>query len=378
MNSCEYKQTIRGDAADKIYRKYKRLTNKEPPPVDTVKFIRDQRVHVRSYKFSDKIINIENGLDVSKIYHFSEDPVGILISVSSYVKGGGGHAISAVKYGKTLYAFNAWGKTRQRIDTKIFNTICGMYKCTSVTMYNGPSLQLKNTASMGVCVGFASNYIMEMFLKIAAGRVPRKSQFDNFVFTALSERGICFGTRCENNIKLGSVQKIEKMYKNLMRPVVTPTNVSKLDTMRVNNLRKLAAHFNVNHQGLRKPAIRNKLKQYFTQEPIKFRSISVSRKKKVPVAHTNEGFRTLADVQAYARSRCIKGRSLHRRKSDLIAHVRAHNRSPPKPMSNSNIAGLRAQNLRDYARDRCIPGYSRYTKKEDLKKYLIAKKYVRK
>ena len=376
---CEYTFTMRGDAADRVRRKYKRLVGRNAPPIDIVKFRRD-KLHSRTYRFKDgKLVTTVNGLNVNRAYHFDSDPVGIIISVDKYSNSGQhiGHAISAVKYGKTLFAFNAWGRYGYDFDSTIFKTVADMYRCTKVIRYEGPNLQAKNR--VGVCVAFASNYVAEMFLKIAANKFPKtisKSKFNEFVNTVLRERGVCFGTRCEDDIKLGTAPKIMKMYADLTRSAKTPDNLSKLDTMKVVNLHTLASKFNITHTGIKKSELIKKLKKYFSgASNVKFRSISVAKyPAKAPALEQN--FRTLANARAYAKRRCIKGRSLRRRKADLVAHIRASDRSPPKSASPGSIESMKAQELRDYARDRCVPGYSKYPKKVNLKNFLIRKKYV--
>ena len=189
--TCDYRVFQNRTTPKKIARKYKTLTGESScPPIDTVSFEGDALI--KSVFYSELGVQITNGVNARYPLHTAgeSDPVvGILIVVSQYARTGDmhhSHAISAVKYRNTLFAFNTWGKIGKPIDATIFKTVQRMYNCNTLHVYLGPSLQDEDP--YGVCVGYASNFVLEMLVKIYQKQIPAKisnNYYDKFVYTAL-------------------------------------------------------------------------------------------------------------------------------------------------------------------------------------------------
>ena len=63
--------------------------------------------------------------------------VGVLLKIQPYSDSGSHsiHAISAVKYKKTLFCFNAWGIISLPKDRDFFNTVKENLKCKNIIVY---------------------------------------------------------------------------------------------------------------------------------------------------------------------------------------------------------------------------------------------------
>ena len=195
-SSCDYKIMHKGKAIEKIIRNYKSLTGElRCPPVDGMFFVKDVP---ETMSYPTLGINIKNGFLTRPAV--SDQTVGIMILVQKYTDTGilhTSHAISAVKYGDTLFAMNAWGIRGLPVDKKIFNIVKERYGCERLVIYTGESLQ--HGDPLGVCVGYASNFVLEMFIKIYQDKLPRKlsqKSYNTFVYTVLKTRGVCFGSKC--------------------------------------------------------------------------------------------------------------------------------------------------------------------------------------
>lgn len=102
------------------------------------------------------------------------------------------HAISAVKVGDTLYAFNAWGGIHLPVDNVIFNDIASMAGCSKGMQYTGDNLQSCNR--LGACAGYASNFVTEIldYVLLKGNNPPISSwsqeQYNWAIETALKSR----------------------------------------------------------------------------------------------------------------------------------------------------------------------------------------------
>ena len=113
--TCDYKflTSDRSGTYDRFKKKYKTLVGKNPPPIDSWEF-KDDQPATRTY---DPRRNMPAqrwvaGKHNKFTYHETSPIVGIFIVVRPYKSGSmhSAHAISAVKYNDTLFAFNAWGE----------------------------------------------------------------------------------------------------------------------------------------------------------------------------------------------------------------------------------------------------------------------------
>ena len=267
-STCDYKILHKGQAAKKIIRNYKSLTGEEvSPPVDTMFFIKDVP---KTQVYTNNNNSIKNGFRKFWPKHTTSDyTVGILIPVRDYYIGGA-HAIAAVKHGDTLFAMNTWGSHGLSIDENIFNIVKEIYGCTRLYIYKGKHLQIEDP--FAVCVGYASNFILEMFIKIYQNKLPSKiskKMYDTFVYTALKTRGICFGSKCVKNMTNQPYQFWSNMEKNLQTQ--TPNILSTIQNNRttLNNLYTICQNYGINiPNGLKKQDLVNRLTQIFKKKKV--------------------------------------------------------------------------------------------------------------
>jgi hypothetical protein len=396
--TCDYKFSSQPRTKARLKRTYTRLTGKESPPINTWKFKLDKPMTQR-YRSSPgrgilseeyrngKLIKLGNN-NVSNDYSFDSSVVGISISVDPYTKGGmhSSHAISAVKFNKHLFCFNAWGQIHKPIDIDIYTYLALKYQCDTFLVYEGPSLQ--DGDPYGVCVGYASNFILEMLLKIAENKMPRnptQKKYDEFVYNALTSRGICFGDRCvkEETIKT----QWSKIERNLRKKINTPS-IPITSALKIPQLKELAKKHKIKGvSGLRKDQLVTKLRNEFKAPPsrsnlenIHFKSATPPRPipivKKKPVLRKNQtNVKTMAirKLRKYAGDRCIKGRSKYPRVANLRKFVLGYQQPVKSPLNRSKITTLTAQPLRRYASEHCVRGYTKYPKKTNLQKFLLTK-----
>jgi hypothetical protein len=400
--SCEYKILHKGQATEKITRNYKRLTGEDvAPPVDTMFFVKD----VPETKVYTALgITIENGFQKFKAKHtMSDRTVGILITVQNYAAGGmhTAHAIAAVKHGDTLYAMNPWGIRGLPVDTAVFNIVKERYGCARVYIYNGESLQLGDP--FGVCVGYASNFVLEMFVKILQNKLPSKisqKAYDTFVYTALKTRGICFGSKCVKNLAVQPRQFWSNMEKNLQAKQVSPTNLVRViqnKRMTVPMLRGIGRNHEIKIPSkLKKQEVVDRLTQVLRKktvanlENVNFKNASPPRPvatlanlKKIARIKGIKGYGkftkpdllakyirdykpvpTLADFKKIAKNQGIKGYKKFTSIEELYKYI--VNYRPPKPKPKVPTLA----DLKKIAKNRKLKGYTKYTKKEDLAKFI--------
>lgn len=106
---------------------------------DDVKFIKLEIEATTNREMTEKlqkhILNVKD-----------ENKLAILIGVINYTANVNmpNHAISVYKWGDVLYCFDSWGADRNKISTKIFETIYEVTNCTKLQIYNGNNLQAYN------------------------------------------------------------------------------------------------------------------------------------------------------------------------------------------------------------------------------------------
>jgi hypothetical protein len=288
----------------------------ESPPVDSMFF--DGHAPLENVvNVSNKKTYINDGFMRTRKPHLGNDVVGILIGVENYhynEEEGGvhrNHAISAVKYGNTLFAFDPWGKRSKSIDRKIFKNIQGRYSCTKLYMYTGKNLQEGNY--LGVCVGYASNFILEMFIKIYQNAIPKskitQDEYNNFVYTVLTTRGVCFGSSCVKNMSPGTFRA--RIHRNFLPNSNSPKNkISNLE--RINFSRR-------NNKPARPKTAKGPTgtvsppKNTISQQNNKpSSSVSTPKKAKSP---------TVAELRKIAQMHGMKGHSKHTKKANLAKFI---------------------------------------------------------
>lgn len=380
--TCDYKflTSTKAGTYDRLKKKYKILVGKNPPPIDSWEFKDDQpatRIYDPQRNMPEQ--RWVGGKHNKFTYHETSPIVGIFIVVRPYKSGSmhSAHAISAVKYNDTLFAFNAWGERGLSKDKIIFEFLQRKYNCSKLFIYKGPSMQSGDP--FGVCVGYATNFVMEMLVKIEEKSLPKRitnQKFNFFVHTALTQRGICFGTKCIKNESMAS--KWSKIEKNLQKKSLTPSPQG-LNALKLANLRVVAARHKIKYvSGLRKAQLLDKLKREFKQPTrgnignVKFEEATPTPKPKPKPKPAPVG-KTLAELRAYAGNRCLKGRSKHTRKANLQRFIQDANKTPLPMLNRNSISQLKAQELRKYAGSRCVRGYGKYTKKTNLLKYILNK-----
>ena len=191
--TCDYKHSTQPRLVLRLKKTYKRLTGKDSPPINNWMFRLDKPMTQRYVASPLKGIVSERWINGQQVklgnvnvgdYHFNNSVVGLSILVKPYSAGGlhSIHAISAVKFNKHLFCFNAWGNVHYPVDINIYKFLANKYKCDNFMIYEGPSLQTNDP--YGVCVGYASNFIIEMLLKIAENKMPHnptQKKYDEFV-----------------------------------------------------------------------------------------------------------------------------------------------------------------------------------------------------
>ncbi len=409
--TCDYKFSSQPRTRARLKRTYKRLTGKDSPPIDQWGFSLDKPMTKRyraepargliAEEFKNgKLIKLGN-TNVSNDYHFDNRVVGLSITVNPYTAGGmhSSHAISAVKFNKHLFCFNAWGENHKPLDNTIYRNLANRYNCDNLIIYEGPSLQ--NGDPYGVCVGYATNFILEMLLKIAENKMPRNPtqlRYDDFVYKALTSRGICFGQQCVKEETIRT--QWSKIERNLRKKVNTPS-IPITSALKVPQLKELARKHEIKGaSGLRKEQLVAKLKNEFKSplsrnnlENINFKSPTPPKPKpkptfkpkpvvkKKPVIlktlsrknQTNIKTMTIRNLRRYAGDRCMKGRSKYPRIANLRKFVTNYQQPIKSPLNKNKITTLTAQPLRKYASEHCVKGYTKYPKKTNLQKYLLNK-----
>ena len=389
--TCDYKFSAQPRTSARLKRTYKRLTGKDSPPINKWGFDLDKPMTKRylaapargilAEEFKNgKLIKLGNN-NVSNDYNFDSKVVGLNITVTPYAKGGmhSSHAISAVKFNKHLFCFNAWGKNHKSLDNTIYRNLADRYNCDKIIIYEGPSLQLGDP--YGVCVGYATNFILEMLLKIAENKMPRNPtqlRYDDFVYKALTSRGICFGQQCVKEETIRT--QWSKIERNLRKKVNTPS-VPITSALKVPQLKELAKTHEIKGvSGLRKEQLIAKLKNEFKSplsrnnlENINFKSPTPPKPKPVVKNQSNIKTMSIHKLRKYAGDKCIKGRSKYPRVANLRKFVLGYQQPVKSPLNPERVKDLKAEELRKYARRHCIRGYSKHTKQNNLRRFLVNK-----
>ena len=384
--TCDYKFSTQPRLKARLKRTYKKLTGKDSPPLNIWGFKLDEPRTSMFRANSDRGIIGEqwvNGKQVklgnvntSDDYHLNDKVVGISITVIEYASGGlhTSHAISAVKFNKHLFCFNAWGNRHKPFDRDIYRFLKTKYNCDTFMIYEGPSLQEGDP--YGVCVGYATNFILEMLLKIAENKMPRnptQKNYDKFVYNVLTTRGICFGQKCVKEETIRT--QWSKIERNLSKKLNTPT-IPITSALKLIQLKELVKKYKINGVSkLSKEQLVTRLRNEFkgplsraNLENIHFMSASPPKKNQINV-------KTMAirKLRRYAGDRCMKGRSKYPRVSNLRKFVLDYQQPVKSPLNRSKITTLTAQPLRRYASEHCVRGYTKYPKKTNLQKFLLTK-----
>ena len=364
--TCDYRVIANKTAAKKIARKYTTLIGKRspPPPIDTAFFRGDKPIKSLLYTTLD-MLQVKNGYNVREPPHTDDPVVGIIIVVEQYTPPGGmhtSHAVAAVKYRNTLFAFNAWGISGKPIDWTIFQTVQRTYNCTALYVYRGPSLQ--KTDPYGVCVGYASNFILEMLVKIYQKGIPAKiskNYYDRFVYTALKTRGICFGSKCVKNMRNRNF--FTDMRKNLFTKAgFSPPDLT--SSLTVTDMKKIARNHGVYLPPYaNKVEILNALKRALpskrTLANLDHVNFNMSPEKPKPPPKPKSP--TVTELKAVAKNRGIKGYSKIKKKENLIKFINLY-RTPPKSPTMTQLKAV--------AKNRGIKGYTKIAKKANLAKFI--------
>ena len=199
-----------------VTRRYKELTKEECPPISAFRAVppitklkygtmyyhtiggeaawADQGLDVRTYKEHGGVFRAKSPV--------SHQVQGFIVAVTPYlpnkVQMHTSHVIAAVQYNDTLICFNAWGKGALPKDKNVWKFLAKQYKCKKTIVYRGPSLQSDDT--YGLCVGYTSNFVLEMLLTARKGKmdevIKTQSAFDTYINKVLRTRGVCFGGKC--------------------------------------------------------------------------------------------------------------------------------------------------------------------------------------
>ena len=368
MSTCSYKFIGQQRAIQHVQNTYRTLVNKESAPINTIMYngqtaLKKTEV-VRNTRVTEEW---KNGRLNGKIYNYNDLIVGIVIIVKSY-RDHVTHAICAVKYNDILLCFNSWGQDALPVDKIIFNDVKKLYHCSRTIMYEGISLQIKDP--FGVCVGYASNFMLEMLIKIEAGQMPSnisQKAYDEYVYKVLTSRGICFGRKCvKSNSSLNQWRKMEN---NLILQNDIIIDESILNKMKLKNLIMLAKkHKIAKYSKLQKENLKKKLRSEipFTRkqnlENIEFQNKNSSpqqvnkintpphfsknptpqqinkintpprfNKNPTPQQVNNNLTKTyklkhmtVAQLKKYASNKKMKGRSAFTRKENLIKFIKSH------------------------------------------------------
>ena len=223
LQKCNFSRNM-VKTAEKIQRRYKYLTGFTTAP---------------------NIMNYYNETYFRKIGISTDDRMnGFDIMAKPYGTGANhiGHALSAVSFKGVLYCFNPWGKySLSSKDIPIFNQIKKDWNLKKIIVYKGPDLQKNN--KNGVCVAYAANFILEMFIFIRQNKLNYgigQSEFDILIQFLLQKRGICFGGKC-----------INKQMKHNLLAVPTPTP-EQLKLFSYTNLQNYAKEIGVSNLGIPK------------------------------------------------------------------------------------------------------------------------------
>jgi len=323
QHTCDYKLVHQLRHEMRIRNMYEYLVKKDCPPIDTIHYDgKTGNPYPKNFRvpLTNGTLKLwRHGRPNDFVDHTNQNIVGIMISVVPYTKMN--HAISAVKYNKRLYCFNSWGIDQKPIDTIIFQNLAIAYKCTKIIIYSGKSLQ-KNDPH-GVCVGFSSNFIIELLLRIEQNNLPYNVDmqlYNSFVYRALTSRGICFGRQC---VKSNSIRYTQsKIQKNLASKQNLPTEHINLSSMKVVQLKKLAKlhrvpkYYKLVKENLVR-SLQNDLKVIEKSNLVNIR---------IPVKPLN--MMTVAQLKKYASNKKLKGRSKFTRKNNLIKFVQSHSELP--------------------------------------------------
>ena len=160
--------------------------------------------------------------------------MGIVVSINPYLQTGqnqihSGHAVALFRSGDTLFYFNAWGERMKardhtyKRDKAVMDHFKKLFGSKRVVKYDGPSFQLGNR--VGLCVGYAYNFIAEMCLLNHKGKkyleeIQTPARFNKFIQNKLTSRGLCYGGKCIPS-QPGSFKQL--MGKELMREHINAT-----------------------------------------------------------------------------------------------------------------------------------------------------------
>ena len=394
MRTCHFKFLLKGGSVQKLKRNYEKLTGKQSPPIDAWSFtgmVKD--TNTRFFPDPIGMVQFRRGRVATDIYHLNSNIVGLVIAVDNYSNDSmhGSHAISAVKYKNTLFCFNAHGSDALRMDKTIFRQLAQEYKCTNMLTYSGPGFQYGDPH--GVCVGYAVNFIAEMFLAIEGNKIPKKitqPQYDDFVSRAINSRGLCFGGTCVSGNN--QLTKWNKIHASLAKQHLTNFTLNRLDNLENLTFQQIPEEMT------------NLFNTYNITTPVPVSSpkpnVGGNRNRNKAVAA-----KTLSSLKDIARKRKIKGFSVY--KKAQMENLRRRilnniNRKPvpgpgavpgavpgpvpgPGPVASPkpNVGGNRNRNkaaaaktlssLKDIARKRKIKGFSVYKKAqmENLRRRIL-------
>lgn len=291
------------------------------------------------------------------------------------------HAVAAFKYGDTLFYFNAWGNSMLSKDATYWKFLAKVCKCTKVIPYKGPSLQTDN--KYGLCTGYASNFLLEMFLRAKKGKnamdkLYSNSVYNNFINTTLRKRGTCFGGKCILRTAFHN-----EMQKQLLRLQKNKTPIS-LKEMKLPELKNYAKRrFRMDTIMYRnKPAILNAIKRAVKDQ------VTATQSRSLPiVASSAVKLNTMKapNLRVYAKSKGIKGYSKYTKTVNLRNYIKTKlpvKKAPTmwkivkptkkvvSPIVKNKLSAMKVANLKAYAKSKGIKGYSKYTKKANLKAYI--------
>jgi hypothetical protein len=166
---CSFRSIVNNATATRIQRQ----SGKDYPIVQLVVKRNGNTVNFFSGPVIWKPNVIANRGIIGQQNYLNHPVVGFLISVQDYINNQTielrNHAISAVKVGPFLYGFNSWGNANpeyQAFDRRIFEKIAQRYNSSLFYVYSGPNLQPTEDP---VCVSFAADFILFMFMKISQG-----------------------------------------------------------------------------------------------------------------------------------------------------------------------------------------------------------------
>jgi hypothetical protein len=175
-----------------------------------------QHPNVSAYQMKNDTLAFHGRLTPGGLYKIDQvkktgySTMGIVVSISPYLETGknqihNGHAVALFRSDDTLFYFNAWGdrmKARDHTykrDKAVMNHFKKLFGSKRVVQYDGPSLQLGNR--IGLCVGYAYNFIAEMCLLNHKGKkyleeIQTPARFNTFIQDKLTSRGLCYGGKC--------------------------------------------------------------------------------------------------------------------------------------------------------------------------------------